>query len=413
MTQDKPDGKVGGSARPEEVVSAILSQGRGRRIGNPPDRPDKTGWCNVKRLPFLVLALLLLVGCGKKQAPAPTKAADPAQISAAASDKAPTRPAYDKSQLAVFAPLPATMVSADNPLSAAKIALGKMLYFDKRLSKNHDVSCNSCHDIGKYGVDGQPTSTGHRGQKGGRNAPTVYNAAGHLAQFWDGRAATVEEQAKGPVLNPIEMALPDAAAAERVLRSIPGYAAAFALAFPEAGQASVTFDNFAQAVGAYERTLVTPSRWDRLLGGDEGALTDPEKQGLALFHATGCIACHNGAYLGGSSYQKLGAVKPWPRPVDDGRGAISKAPADMGKFKVPSLRNIAETGPYFHDGQTAELKEAVILMARHQLGKELSDADAAAIVVWLGALTGALPKDANTQPTLPPSGPDTPAADAN
>ena len=359
---------------------------------------------------FLLLslssALLLTLGCGKKQA---AKAGEPPQTSAAKAGEAAAKPAYDGSQLAVFAPLPASMVSADNPVTSAKVALGKMLYFDKRLSKNHDVSCNSCHDIGKYGVDGTPTSTGHRGQRGGRNAPTVYNAAGHLAQFWDGRAATVEVQAKGPVLNPIEMALPDAAAAERVLRSIPGYAGAFALAFPAAGQDAVTFDNFALAVGAYERTLVTPSRWDRLLGGDANALTDEEKRGLALFHATGCITCHNGAYVGGNSYQKLGAVKPWPRAVDDGRGAISKSPDDKGKYKVPSLRNIAETGPYFHDGQTADLKEAVTLMARHQLGKELTDADASAIVVWLRALTGALPEDAKTPPALPPSGPDTPA----
>ena len=368
---------------------------------------------HLRNLVALATCLLLLASCGKKKDAAKATAPEPPQLGAQkGEDKpAPAAPKYDKSQLAVFAPLPATMVSAGIAITAEKVALGKMLYFDKRLSKNHDVACNSCHDVSKYGVDGTPTSTGHKGQKGGRNAPTVYNAAGHLAQFWDGRAATVEDQAKGPVLNPIEMALPDAAAAERIMKSIPGYGPAFAAAFPDAGDAAITFDNFALAVGAYERTLVTPSRWDKLLGGDESALTDAEKQGLAVFHATGCMTCHNGPYVGGNSYQKLGAVKAWPRAVGEAREAITKDKADMGAYKVPSLRNIDKTGPYFHDGQTADLKEAVVLMARHQLGKELSDADAGAIVTWLGTLTGELPADAIVAPTLPESGPDTPKPD--
>lgn len=372
----------------------------------------------MTRIAIAILTALLLIapGCGKKKGESPAPAAQAgsqAAPTAPTPPPAPVAPAYDKSQLAVFQPLPASVTDDANPLTPEKIALGKMLYFDKRLSKNQDVSCNSCHDLARHGVDGAPTSKGHKGQLGGRNSPTVYNAAGHLAQFWDGRAANVEAQAKGPVLNPIEMALPDAAAAEKVLKSIPGYVEAFAKAFPEQGAEAVTFDNFAKAVGAFERTLVTPSRWDALLKGDDNALNDEEKKGLALFYTTGCITCHNGPYIGGGSYQKLGDRKPWPRELGEDRSNITKDEADKGKFKVPSLRNIDKTGPYFHDGKTADLKEAVVLMARHQLDKELSDAEAASIVTWLRALTAELPAELTNAPALPESGPDTPKPDPN
>ncbi|MCA2981020.1 MAG: cytochrome-c peroxidase [Myxococcaceae bacterium] len=309
---------------------------------------------------------------------------------------------------ATFRPLPKQYDSKDNPVTPEKVELGRLLFFDKRLSKNHDVSCNSCHDVAKYGVDGDQFSTGHKKQKGGRNSPSVYNAGNHVAQFWDGRAATLEDQAKGPVLNPIEMAHPDAATVEKLLKSIPGYAPLFAKAFPGVKE-PITFDTMAKAIGAFERTLVTPGRWDAFLAGDEKALTDAEKKGLETFIATGCIGCHMGEGVGGGSYQKLGAVTPVPGLKDKGRYEVTKKDADLFVFRVPSLRNVAKTAPYLHDGTVKTLPEAVTFMAKHQLGKELKKADVDAIVTFLNALTGELPKVAT--PKELPSGKDTPKPD--
>ena len=225
------------------------------------------------------------------------------------------------------------------------------------------------------------------GQKGTRNAPTVYNAAGHFAQFWDGRAPDVEEQAKGPVLNPVEMAMASAAQVEAVLKSIPEYADLFKRAFP--GQPDpVTFDNLGRAIGAFERRLITPSRWDRLLKGDQGALSDAEKSGFNKFVESGCAACHNGAYVGGNAFQKLGMVRPWPNAADLGREQVTKKDGDKFLFKVPSLRNVARTAPYFHDGSIATLDDAIRKMGTHQLGKNLTDADVRSIAAWLETLTG-------------------------
>ena len=213
--------------------------------------------------------------------------------------------AVDSARLAIFKALPPVMDSAANPITEEKVALGRMLYYDPRLSKGQDVSCNSCHELNKYGVDNQPVSDGYKGQKGTRNAPTVYNAAGHFVQFWDGRAPTVEEQAKGPILNPVEMAMPNEKRALAVLDSMPEYVEAFQKAFP-GEKHPVTFDNLAKAIGVFERKLVTVSRWDKFLGGDQAALTDAEKAGLNKFLDAGCQNCHNGIYLGGSMFQKLG-----------------------------------------------------------------------------------------------------------
>ena len=196
-------------------------------------------------------------------------------------------------------------------LSEARIDLGRMLYFDERLSKNHDVSCNSCHGLTTFGVDNQPTSPGHRGQRGDRNSPTVYNAALHLSQFWDGRAATLEEQAKGPILNPIEMAMPDQQTVMRTVLSIPGYRDAFIAAFP-GEKRPITYDNLATAIGAFERRLMTPGRFDDFLAGDLHALNGREVEGLKQFVTNGCITCHTGPAIGGALYRKLGLVKPYP-----------------------------------------------------------------------------------------------------
>jgi len=298
--------------------------------------------------------------------------------------------AVNSTQLSAFAPLPASVPTAANPTTPAKVDLGWRLYYETQLSANGTQSCNTCHLLDAYGADGKSVSTGVTGAKGGRNAPTVYNAAGHIAQFWDGRAPDVEAQAKGPILNPIEMGMPSAGDVMARLGKIPGYRDAFAAAFP--GETNpMTYDNVGNAIGAFERQLLTPSRWDRFLGGDDAALTPAEKQGLNEFLATGCQGCHNGAFMGGQMFQRLGVVQPWPNKSDLGRYTVTKAPADSMVFKVPSLRNIAETGPYFNSGSVATLEEGVRLMARHQLGKELTPDQVASITTYLKTLTGTVP----------------------
>ena len=297
-------------------------------------------------------------------------------------------------------PLPESIPSDSNPITPAKIDLGRMLFYDPRLSKNNDVSCNSCHGLNSYGVDGKRVSTGHQNQQGGRNAPTVYHAAGHIAQFWDGRALDVEEQAKGPVLNPLEMAMASGHEVEDRLQSIPGYVAAFQRAFPRE-TTPVTFDNMARAIGAFERKLVTPSRWDRFVEGDRSVLTAEEMQGRHEFMHNGCAACHSGTYVGGGLFHRLGAEKPWPVTTDLGRIEVTKTPTDRMVFKVPSLRNVEKTAPYFHDGKVATLGEAVHLMGEYQLGEDLTASQVKAIVAWLRTLTGEIPRDYVRRPALP------------
>ena len=294
-------------------------------------------------------------------------------------------------QLRAFAPLDSAMVAPENPITPAKIALGRMLYYDTRMSADQTVSCNSCHALDQYGVDHRSTSLGIKQQRGGRNAPTVYHAAGQIAQFWDGRAPTVEEQAKGPILNPVEMGMPSGAAVIARLKAIPEYRTAFAAAFPDERD-PVTYDNLGKAIGAVERRLETPARWDAFLAGDQTALTNEEKTGFNTFVDLGCPACHNGASVGGASFQRIGLVQPWPQQDDLGRFNVTQNPSDRLVFKVPTLRNVAQTEPYFSDGQVATLAEAVRLMARHQLGRELSDEQTAAIITWLGSLTGPVPQ---------------------
>ena len=296
--------------------------------------------------------------------------------------------------------LPQTMASESNPVTPAKVDLGRMLFYDGRLSRDGTVSCNSCHDLANYGVDGQQFSLGVGGQKGGRNSPTVYNAAGQVLQFWDGRAATVEEQAKGPVLNPVEMAMASPGEVEGALRSIPAYVAAFEKAFPGQRQ-PVTFENIALAIGAFERGLVTPSRWDRFLSGDTTAISSYEFAGHRQFMHAGCASCHNGPLVGGGSLQKLGVMRPWPVVSDAGREAVTKAETDRMVFKVPLLRNVAKTAPYFHDGSVGKLDDAVRRMGEYQLGAQLNPDEVRQIVAWLNTLTGEIPRDYIRKPELP------------
>ena len=313
--------------------------------------------------------------------------------------------------LAVFQPLPKDFHTAESKQPAI-IDLGRMLYFDKRLSKNHDISCNSCHVLDKFGVDNEATSPGHKKQRGDRNSPTVYNAAGHFVQFWDGRSPHVEHQATQPILNPVEMAMKDGKQVMALLRTIPGYVEAFKKAFPDQRD-PMTYDNLGKAIGAFERGLTTPSRWDDFLKGKKDALTNKEKQGFMKFVTSGCLACHTGALLGGHMYQKVGTAKPWPNQKDQGRAQVTKQDADKMMFKVPSLRNVGQTAPYFHDGSAKTLEEAILMMGRHQLGRELPKEDVELIAAWLHSLTGSLPKEYIKEPALPPSTPATPKPDPN
>ncbi len=312
------------------------------------------------------------------------------------------RAEIDSAQLKAFAPLPEEFQSKNNAITAAKINLGRMLYYDTRLSQDGSISCNSCHELSHYGVDHEPTSDGIHGQHGTRNSPSVYNAAGQFVQFWDGRAADVEEQAKGPVLNPVEMGMKSPQEVEARLKSIPGYVAAFQRAFP--GETDpVTFDNMARAIGAFERRLVTPSRWDAFLRGDRTALTPQEKQGFETFVAAGCSRCHDGPLVGGNSYQRLGLAKNYPDVSDKGRYDVTKKASDEFVFKVPSLRNVAETAPYFHNGKVATLNEAIAEMGTYQTGRTLSPAEIESIASWLRTLTGTIPRQYIWEPKLPTS----------
>ncbi len=370
----------------------------------------------------LTAAIVAAVGCDqeafedateKRKAGLPaasTALPRPGATAAPSASAGPTRPTIAADDLKSFPVIPAVMASDENPITEEKVTLGRMLFFEKRLSKNHDVSCNSCHNLATYGVDNEPTSEGHKGQRGDRNSPTVYNAGGFVAQFWDGRAPTLEEQAKGPILNPVEMAMPDEATVVKVLESIPEYVEAFKKAFPE-DQKPVTYDNLAKAIGAFERKLVTPSRFDKWRQGDESALTDQEVRGFATFIKLGCPTCHVGEAVGGTTFQRLGLIKPWPDESDLGRFKVTEKDDDKLKFRVPSLRNIAKTAPYFHKGQVQTLPEVVELMAWHQLGVEVTDEQKAEIVAFLESLTGELPAEYIKEPTLPPSTDKTPKPD--
>lgn len=317
--------------------------------------------------------------------------------------------AVSDSFLMMFKPLPSETPSPDNELSEAKINLGRMLYYENRLSKGEKLSCNSCHMLDKYGQDNLPFSPGHEGKLGGRSSPSTYNAAIHIAQFWDGRAPSVEEQAKGPVLNPGEMGMPSADFVVEVLKSIPGYVEAFKAAFP--GESDpITYNNFGKAVGAFERKLVTPSRWDDFLKGNKQALTAEESKGFETFAKAGCVTCHNGPAVGGMMYQKLGLVKTWPDLKDQGRFEATKVETDKFYFKVPSLRNISETGPYLHDGSIKTLEEMVSKMGEYQLGKALTTEETTSIVTFLKSLKGEIPAGYIAKPKLPESGPNTPKA---
>jgi cytochrome c peroxidase len=284
--------------------------------------------------------------------------------------------------------LPAAMPGRESD-TPARIALGKRLYFERGISLNKTKSCHDCHLLtqGRAGADVTPTSQGATGISGKRNAPTVINAGFQFAQFWDGRAHNLAQQAKGPILNPIEMAIRTPEEVIERLRNTEGYAEAFRRAFP--GDADpVTFDNLAEAIAAFERTLVAPGRFDRLLAGQQNAMTAKEKTGLAKFLQFNCVECHHGGTVGGQLYRIIGQRNPYANKDDLGRYEITKKDEDRFVFKVPMLRNVTRTAPYFHDGRVFTLEEAVTLMGWHQLDRRLTSGDIADLIAFLGTLEG-------------------------
>ena len=312
-----------------------------------------------------------------------------------------------------FYPLPSKPpIPKDNPMTPAKIELGKQLYFDPRLSKDGTVSCNSCHNVMSNGTDNRAFSAGINGQLGGRSAPTVWNSGFHSVQFWDGRAASLEDQAKGPLTNPIEMGMPSHQAVIDRIKRIPGYVSQFQKVF---GKDGMTIDNLAKAIAAYERTLVTPdSPLDRYLKGDEKALSAQAKKGMKTVMEVGCVSCHTGLNLnnpnpvpGEGFYQKFPTftdneyVAKYDFLKDKGRAETTKNEDDAHFWRVPTWRNVALTAPYFHNGAVKTLPEAVRVMAKTQLNKDLSDEQVADIVEFLKSTTGKFAPQ--SMPRLPES----------
>ena len=299
---------------------------------------------------------------------------------------------------------PVKVIEPATGLSAKHVQLGEKLWFDPRLSKSNFISCNSCHNLATGGVDNLPSSIGHAWTIGPINSPTVLNAELNLAQFWNGRAKNLKAQASGPIDNPNEMAFTHDLAVE-TLKSIPQYREMFKAVF---SKDEITIDDVATVIAEFEKTLRTPnSRFDLWLKGDDEAITQAEKSGYKLFKEKGCTACHSGPLLGGQMYQKMGLVKPYKTTnLDIGRAAVTGNKHEKFVFKVPTLRNVALTYPYFHDGAVWNLKEAVVIMADIQLGQQLSDQEADNIVAFLQTLTGEQPKV--VLPILPPSAANTP-----
>ena len=296
---------------------------------------------------------------------------------------------------------PITAAKAANP---AMVELGKKLFFDPRLSRSGFISCNSCHNLSMGGTDNIKTSIGHNWQRGPINSPTVLNSSMNVAQFWDGRAKDLQEQAGGPIANPGEMAFTHELAID-VLASIPAYRAEFRQVF---GQDKLSIEQVTRAIAAFEEVLVTPgSRFDQWLMGKKSALTKDELAGYQLFKSSGCIACHNGPAVGGNTFQKMGVVEPYKTAMTaQGRSAVTGKDADRFNFKVPTLRNVELTYPYFHDGEAATLTQAVDVMGRLQLGRTFTPDENAKLVAFLKTLTGKQPQ--LVLPILPPSSDTTP-----
>lgn len=304
-----------------------------------------------------------------------------------------------KSAQTLFQPISSVEFEEPDP---AMVKLGKYLFFDKRLSGENNISCNSCHNLNTFGVDNEQFSLGDDGSMGGRNSPTVFHAALHKMQFWDGRAKDVEEQAAGPILNPIEHNIKDKQELVDRLKGVEMYQDMFAEAFHQ-DQNPITFDNTTRAIGAFERTLMPESRFDKYLEGDVNALSAEEKKGLEVFINTGCITCHSGVALGGQLLQKFGLFEDYWKQTDSEKidyGLFDVTQNEMDKFffKVPGLRNITHTWPYFHDGSVKDLNKAVKIMGKLQRNIDMTDEQVNDIVVFLNSLTADIPEEVKKNP---------------
>jgi len=305
----------------------------------------------------------------------------------------------------LFQPLPQEMDPAASPTHPARVALGRMLFFDPRWTVEGNVSCATCHQPALYGTDALARSIGVQHRTHPRNAPSILNAGLNFVQHWWGDRKTLEEQAEQALVGVFSSGQPDPAAVTARIEAIEGYAGLFQQAFPDE-VTPMTSANIGKAIGAYERTLLTPAPFDAFLRGDTHALPPRAQAGLEHFMSRGCVACHNGVGIGGQMFQKFGLVEEYwkatgSQEIDKGRFGLTQDPADLYVFKVPSLRNVAMTPPYFHDGSVATLDEAVKVMGRVQLGVTLPDTEISEIVAFLGTLTGALPASFATAPTLP------------
>ncbi len=305
----------------------------------------------------------------------------------------------------VLGALPASMPSEENPITPEKVKLGKILFYEPRISVDGTVSCSKCHPLALYAADGLKKSVGHNCKENPRNDPTVLNAASQISEHWIGNRTSVEDQAKQAVIGPPAFGMPSYDSVEKVLRSFKEYETLFGAAFPS-DKEPVTVDNFAKAIGAFERTLITPAPFDAFLKGNKDALTEQQKRGLGLFMDQGCVGCHSSPFVGGQMYQKFGLLEPYQKYTksekpDEGRFVVTKNEADKYVFKVPVLRNVAMTHPYFHDGSVDRLEDAVWIMGKIQLGKDLSKGQVQDIVSFLHSLTGKIPEDVMTVPVLP------------
>jgi len=336
---------------------------------------------------LIILAAIAVAGCKKKETPTP------------ATEEAV---AVEKEKPAMAAVEPLIPLPSSVAVNMDKVLLGRSLYHDTALSGDGTIACVTCHLLDHGGAEPRKTSTGIRGQIGPINAPTVFNSGYNFVQFWDGRAKDLQEQAAGPVENPIEMG----AKWDEVVKRL-GKNAEYVAAFSKLYDDGITKDNATDAIAEYEKSLITPSRFDKYLLGDETAITDAEKQGYEAFKEAGCTACHTGIIAGGTMFQKMGLVKDYfadrGTPIteaDLGRFNVTKNEADKHFFKVPTLRNIQLTAPYLHDGSRATLEETVLVMGKYQLGRELTEEQVSSIVTFLKSLTGELPAHAK-----PPTGP--------
>jgi cytochrome c peroxidase len=307
----------------------------------------------------------------------------------------------------IFVPLPQVMASDKNPITPERVKLGKILFYESRISVDGTVSCIRCHPISLYGADGLKKSIGNHCKVNPRNAPTIFNAAAQISAHWIGNRTDVEDQARQSVIGPPSFGLPSYEALEKKLKEIKGYYDLFIKAFPKEDD-PITVDNFAKAIGAFERTLVTPSPFDAFLKGDKEALKEKEKSGLKTFMEAGCTVCHSGQYLGGQVYQKFGVIEPYwkytkSETIDEGRYVVTKNESDRYLFKVPLLRNVAKTAPYFHDGSVDKLEEAVWIMGKVQLGRDLTKSQIKEITAFLNSLTGRISEEVLKVPLLPSS----------